>query len=132
MSDDNTIRIAEVQETRFGEKAVIDSPYDAKHYIKVLPWKEYAEELTEYDSLKDKAETRWDENLKTSEMRDLFAEVDQYGFSDDLATHASWDPGALDGGGAWTIDVDAVEEVADFWRFAGFEVEVDVDIDLDV
>lgn len=134
MSDDNTIRIVEVQETKFGEKAVVDSPYDAKNYIKHLPWKEYSEELKEHESLQSKAEARAgaDTNTKTSAFLTPFTEMEQYGFSDDFATHVSWDPSALDTGGAWTIDVEALEEAVDFWQFAGFDVEVDVDVDVDV
>lgn len=134
MSDDNTIRIVEVQETKFGEKAVLDSPYDAKNYIKHLPWQEYSEELQEHDSLQAKAEARADDdtNTKTSMFRDPLIDMEQYGFSDDFATHVGWDPSALDTGGAWTIDVEALDEAVDFWQFAGFTVEVDANIDLDV
>ncbi len=127
MSDDNTIEIVEVQETDFGEKAVVDSPFDAKDYIKHLPWKEYQEEVDEHGSLKEKAESRGT-NVKSSEMLEVFDAMEKYGFSDDFATHVSWDPDALSGDGAWTIDREAVEEAADFWQFVGFNVEINADL----
>lgn len=123
MTDDNTIEIVSVMETDFGEKVVIDSPYESKEYISNLPWNEYQEELDEYGSLKNKAEQRGT-NVKTSEMLEVFDAMEQYGFSDDFATHVSWEPDALGGDGAWTIDKDAVDEAADFWKFVGYSVEV--------
>jgi hypothetical protein len=127
MSDSDTIKVVEVQETDFGEKAVIDSPYESRHAIKHLPWNEYQEEIDEHGSLEGKAQDRGT-NTKTSELIDVFDSMEQYGFSPDLATHVSWDPDALGGDGAWTIDVDAVDEVADFWEFLGYSVEIQVDI----
>lgn len=118
MSGD-TIEIAEIQETDFGEKAVIESPFEAKDYIKHLPWQEYSEEVAEHGSLKGKAESRGT-NTKTSELVEVFDAMEEYGFSDDFATHVSWDNQQK----AWTIDVDAIDEAADFWQFAGFTVEV--------
>lgn len=129
MVDDSTIRVVEVQETEFGEKAVIDSPYESKEYISNLPWKEYQDELQEHGSLKKKAESRGT-NVKTSEMLEVFDAMEQYGFSDEFATHVSWDPNALGPEeGAWTIDVEAVEEAADFWQFVGYNVQIDCDLD---
>lgn len=127
MSDD-TITLVEVQETQYGEKVVIDSPYETKEWISNLPWKEYSEEVAEHGSLQEKAEDRGI-NTKTSELIDVFAEMETYGFSPDLATHNTWDPNALDGSGAWTIDLDAVEEVIDFWEFAGLTVEVSNEVE---
>ena len=123
---DNTIEIVEVQETDFGEKAVVDSPFEAKDYIKYLPWKEYQEELDEYGSLKQKAEDRGD-NVKSSEMKELFKTMEEYGFPDDFATHVSWDSNALGGDGAWTIDREAVETAADYWQFVGYNVDITTD-----
>jgi hypothetical protein len=125
MSDDETIRIVSVQETDFGEKAIIDSPYESRNFIKFLPWKEYGEEIAEHGSLKEKAKSRG-ENVKTSELFEVFDAMEQYGFPDDFATHVSWDPDALGGDGAWTIDRDAVATARDFWEFAGYNVEVEV------
>jgi len=127
MTDDNEIVITEVQETDFGEKAVVDSPFDAKDYIKHLPWKEYQEEVSEYGTLKQKAADRGT-NVKTSELLEVFDAMEQYGFADDFATHVSWDPNALGGDGAWTIDREAVEDAADFWQFCGFNVEISTDL----
>lgn len=129
MSDDNTIRVVEVIETDFGEKAVIDSPFESKEYIKHLPWKEYGEEVGEHGSLKAKAESRGT-NTKTSELMEVFDAMAQFDFSDDLSTHVSWNPNALDGSGAWTIDRESVGEVVNFWEFAGFNVEVEDDVNV--
>lgn len=124
---DDTIVIEEIQETTYGEKAVVDSPFEAKDFIKHLPWKAYGEEISEYGSLKEKAADRGT-NVKTSELMEVFDAMEQYGFSDDFATHVSWDPNALSGDGAWTIDVEAVEDAADFWQFCGFTVEIEADV----
>lgn len=124
---DNTITIESVQETTWGEKVVIDSPYEARNYIKHLPFVEYGEELDRHDSLKEKAADRG-MNVKSSEAEELFDAIEQYGFSDDFAAHPSWDPDALGGDGAWMIDKDAVEEATDFWQFCGFHVDVSVEL----
>jgi len=130
MSDKNTILAVEIQETDFGEKVVLDSPYDSRHIIKNLPWKEYGEEVSEYGSLKEKAEARGT-NTKTSQLMEVFDAYEQYGFSDDFATHVSWDPEALGPDtGAWTIDREAWVEAADFFQFAGYTVEVEDDVEL--
>lgn len=122
MSED-TIRAEEIVETNFGEKVAIDSPYEARHIIKFLPWKEYSEEVAEHGSLKGKAEDRGT-NTKTSELITVFESYESYGFSDDFATHVGWDPDALGGDGAWTIDRESWVEAADFFQYAGFNVEV--------
>lgn len=131
MVDDNTIRVESIQETQYGEKAVIDSPYPAKDYIKFLPWQAYEDEIDEHGSLKGKAQDRGT-NTKTSEMLELFDSMEQYGFSKNFATHVSWDPNALDGEGAWTIDAEAVPEAADFWQFVGYTVNADNEVGLDL
>ena len=128
--DKNTIIAVEIHETDFGEKVVLDSPFEAKDTIKHLPWKEYQEEVDEYGSLKQKAESRGT-NTKTSELTEVFDAMEQYGFSDDFATHVSWDPAALGPDtGAWTIDADAFTEAKDFFEFCGYSVEVADDVDL--
>lgn len=129
MSDD-TITAVEIQEQDFGEKVVIQSPFEAKDLIKHLPWKAYSEEVDEYGSLKEKAEARGT-NTKTSQLMEVFDAYEKYGFSDDFATHVSWDPNALGPDtGAWTIDREAWTEAADFFQFAGYTVEVEDDVDL--
>lgn len=129
MSED-VITAVEVIETDFGEKIVLDSPYESRMLLKHLPWKEYGEEVNEYGSLKEKAEARGT-NTKTSELMEVFDAYEQYGFSDDFATHISWMPDALGPDtGAWTIDREAWVEAADFFQFAGYSVEVDDDVDL--
>mgnify|MGYP006875064493 FL=1 len=123
MSDD-TIKAVAVLDTDFGEVVAIDSPYESKDYISHLPWKEYSEEVAEYGSLKQKAADRGT-NVKTSQLTEVFDAMESYGFSDDFCCHQSWDPEALgEDGGAWTIDREAWPEAADFFQYAGFDVEV--------
>lgn len=129
MADDKTITVVEIQETQYGEKAVIDSPYESKEYISNLPWKSYEEEINEHGSLEEKAKSRGT-NTKTSELQEVFDAMEQYGFSDDFATHVSWDPNALGPeAGAWTVDVEALPEACDFWQFVGYTVKNDTEVD---
>jgi hypothetical protein len=129
MSDD-VIRAEAVLETDFGKKVALESPYEAKDLLKHLPWKEYSKEVQEYGSLKEKAEARGT-NTKTSELMKVFDAYEKYGFSDDFATHISWEPEALGPDtGAWTIDRDSWVEAADFLQFAGYTVEVANDVNL--
>jgi len=123
MSDD-TITAVAVLDTDFGEKVAIDSPYESKDYISNLPWKASSEEVDEHGSLKEKASNRGI-NVKTSQLTEVFGAMEEYGFSDEFACHQSWDPDALGAGdGAWTIDREAWSEAADFFQYAGFDVEV--------
>lgn len=129
MSDD-TITAVAVLETDFGEKVALDSPFETKDLIKHLPWKAYSEEVSEYGSLKEKAQSRGT-NTKTSELIDVFDAYEAYGFSDDFATHVSWEPDALGPDkGAWTIDADTFDEAADFFQFAGYTVDVPDDVEI--
>lgn len=123
MSEDNTIEVVEIRETQYDDEAVIDSPYEARHAIKFLPWKAYSEEIAEHGSLKGKAQARGT-NTKTGELITLFSEMERYGFSDSFSVHQSWDGDALGGDGAWTIDADAVPEAADFWEYLGYDVVI--------
>lgn len=121
---ETTITAGAVLEDDFGEVVALESPYEARHVIKFLPWKQYQEEIDEYGSLKKKAEARGT-NTKTSELLEVFEAYEQYGFSDDFATHQTWEPDALaPGQGAWTVDKEAFDELADFFQFAGYNVEV--------
>lgn len=124
---DGTITAEKIIDTDFGEKIALDSPYESRHILKHgLPWKEYADEVSEYGSLKSKAEARGT-NTKTSELMPVFEAVEEYGFSDDLATHISWEPEALGPDtGAWTVDIESWDEVRDFFEFAGFDVEENI------
>ncbi len=128
MSED-TIRAVEVYEGDFQEKVVLESPYEARHILKHLPWQEYEAEVNEYGSLREKAEARGT-NTKTSELFQVFEAYEKYGFSDKFSTHIGWDPDALGGNGAWTIDANSFAEAADFLQFAGYTVEVADDVDL--
>jgi len=94
----------------------------AKGAIKHLPWKEYEQECEEHGTLRGKAESRG-VNTKTSELYELFEEMERYGFSSDFSTHVTWNPDALNGDGAWMIDADALDEASDFWQFIGYTVE---------
>lgn len=114
---EDTIVAAELQETEFGEKLALQSPYDALQFMKSLPWKTLEEEVAEHGSLRAKLEDRDVEEGAINAAED-------FGFSDDFAAHASWEPRALDPDtGAWMIDPDAWEEASEFFEFAGFEVE---------
>lgn len=119
MSNEPIVAV-EVQEQKFGEKVVLDSPFDSKDFLKVLPWKEMQEEVEEHGSLREKAVSRGMSNDNVA-----IDAAEDFGFSDDLATHVSWDSSALGpDSGAWTVDVESFEEVAEFLEFAGFPVEV--------
>jgi len=130
MSDDDTITAEAIIETQYQEKVALDSPYEARHLVKFLPWKEYAEEISEYGSLKEKAQARGT-NTKTSELIQVFDAYEKYGFSDDFACHQTWDDSALGPDkGAWLIDKNCWTEAADFFEFAGYSVEVADDVNL--
>ena len=123
MSED-MITAFEVQETDYGEELVLKSPFDAKEFIQVLPWKDLSEEIAEHGSLRAKAEGR-------DVAEGAIQAAEDFGFSDDFAAHASWDPNALGrDNGAWTIDVDAWGEASEFFEFVGFETEVAPDVNL--
>lgn len=116
----------EIQETDFGEKVVIDSPYDAKDFIKVMPWKKYEEEIEEHGSLGEKAVSR-------GMGRDNVAieAAEEFDWSDDTATHASWESEALGPeSGAWTVDRESFDEVAEFLEFSGFPVKVTAGVEV--
>jgi len=120
---DNTIEAVDVMGTDFGKKVVFKSPYESRFYIKHLPWQEYGEEVAEYGSLKEKAEARGT-NTKTSQLMQVFDDYEEFGFSSDFATHMSWEPDALGPDtGAWTVDKEAWEEFAEFFEFAGYNVD---------
>lgn len=117
MSED-TITAVEVVETDFGEKVVLDSPFDAKDFIKVLPWNSFEEEVEEHGSLGAKAVSRG-----MSEDNVAIQAAEDFDFSDGFATHVSWEPDALQGNGAWTIDAASLDEATEFFEHCGFEVE---------
>lgn len=97
---ENTITIEEIVETDFGEKAAIDSPYEAKQFIKFTPWSE--DDGVNYDELEDDTETP------------------EFEFSDDFAAYHTWDPDAY----RWMVNVESLSETIDFLESVGFEVEV--------
>lgn len=119
MAKDGEIVLTDIQETEWDEEAVLDSPFEAKDFIKVLPWKTYAEEVEEYGSLREKDKAR-DMGLADAALDAAEAYEEAHGFPDDFSTHVSWDNAAS----KWTIDADAFEEAREFWEFAGFEVSV--------
>lgn len=124
MANEDTIEAAEIQETDYGAKLVLESPYDAKEFINALPWKELQEEVEEHGSLRAKLEGR---GVDDAAIR----AAEEFGFSDEFAAHPSWDPNALGyEHGAWVIDVDAWDEAAEFFEFAGFETSVRSNVDL--
>jgi len=117
MSND-TITAIEIRETEYGEELVLESPFDAKNFLKSLPWKTLAEEVDEHGSLRSKLEDRDVPEAAINATED-------FEFSDDFSAHQSWDPNAIAfEEGAWTIDVDAWDEASEFFEFAGFETDV--------
>lgn len=118
MVDNDTIEAVEIQETEYGEKVVLDSPFEAKEFINVLPWKTLEEEVDEFGSIRAKAESR---DVDDAAIR----AAEEFEFSDDFAAHASWDPNGIGyEDGAWVIDVDAWEEAREFFEFSGYTVKV--------
>jgi hypothetical protein len=113
MSDD-TITAVEVVETDYGEKVVLESPFEAKDFIKILPWKEMSEEMVEHGSVEEMALSS---NIGTDNV--VIEAANKFGFSDDFASHASWDSDES----AWLIDADALDEAFEFFEFAGFETD---------
>lgn len=123
---EGTITAVEVQDTEYGEKLAIQSPFDAKDFVKVLPWKAYSEEVEEHGSLKAKAVDRG-----MSEDNVAIEAAESFDFSDDFSTHASWDPNGLGyEDGCWTIDVDAWDEAAEFFEHAGFDTDVNGEVNV--
>jgi len=124
----DVITAVEVQETDFGEKIVLQSPFEAKDFITVLPWKEFQEEVAEYGSLREKAVSRGidPDSVAIQAIEDY---IDEGGLSDTFAAHASWESDALGRNeGAWMIDVDAWDEAQRYFEFCGFETENKTDL----
>ena len=118
MVEDDLIRAVERIETPYQEKAVLDSPFEAKEFINALPWNTLAEEEQEHGSLRAKLEERGVDDTAIDAAED-------FGFSDGFAAHPTWDPNALGHDeGAWTIDADSFDEAAEFFEFVGYRVEV--------
>lgn len=123
MSED-IIKAVEIQETKYGEKIVLQSPYEARYFIKALPFNTLSEEIAEHGSLRAKLESR-------DVAEGAIQATEDFSFSTGFQTHASWEPDALgEDDGAWTIDVLAWDEASDFFEFVGFETEVADDVNL--
>lgn len=119
---EDTIKAVEVQETEFGEKVVIESPFDAKEFISALPWQELEQEVSEHGSLRNKLEKRGVDDAAICAAED-------FEFTDDFAAHASWDENALGKGhGAWTIDRESWAQAKNFFEFVGFETESNISL----
>jgi hypothetical protein len=99
-----TITATEVVETPFGEKVLLDSPYEAKQYIKYMPWS--AGDGVNYDE--------HDEDTLTPD----------YESSEDFACHSSWNPDEY----SWAIDADTFGQAVDF--FESVDIEVDDNTEL--
>jgi len=95
-----TIVAEEIVETRFGEKVYIDSPYEAKQYIKYMPWSA-------------------DDGPNPEEL-DSDTPVPDFEFSDEFETHASWDSDEY----KWALDVASFNESIEYFKSVGFDVEV--------
>jgi len=105
--ENETITIGPVVETQFGEKAVIDAPYEAKDFVKHLPWEDGA---VDRDRMKD-------DGVPDSRI----VEFEGFDFGETSA-HASFDFEDKN----WLIDVDAVDTATEFWEGLGFTVENDL------
>lgn len=124
MPQNGEIVLTDIQETQWDEEAVLDSPFEAKDFVKVLPWKTYAKELDEYGSLREKARDR-DMGIGDAALDAVEAYEKAEGFPDDFATHVSWNSQIS----KWTIDADAFNEARKFWEFVGFDVSIDPAVD---
>jgi len=100
------IKATEIVDTTFGKKVVLDSPYEAKQFIKFMPWS--ADDTVNYDELEEGTETP------------------EFEFSDDFECHSSWDSDAY----AWEIDLDSFGEAKEFFESVGIEVTVESDVAL--
>lgn len=102
-----TITAVEIQETEYGEKVVLDSPFESKEYVKFLPWGDGDE--PNYDELEADTDTP------------------SFEFSDGYASHtkALFDDGDFEG---WAVDVDSWEETREFFESVGFTVEIGDDV----
>lgn len=123
MSEDEIIRAVERIETDFDEKIVLDSPFEAKEFINALPWQKLEDEEKDHGSLTAKLENR--------EVADAAIDAAaQFDFSDDFSAHPTWEPEELNGRGAWLVDADTFEETAEFFQFAGYDVEIDDSVEI--
>lgn len=102
----DTITAVELVETEYGEKVVLESPYEARDYIKYAPW-----------GSDDGVE---EENLDES--------VD-FEFSDDFGCYREWDADELGGSGAWLVRASTFPEFRDYLESVGYDVTTNVEID---
>jgi hypothetical protein len=106
-----TITVSEVVESEYGEKAILESPFEAKDWIKALPWgdgKFSNPGVPNTDSVPD----------------DVAEAAEDFDWSEDYESHVNWN------GENWEVDPEALEEAAIFWELNGFDVEVETDADL--
>jgi hypothetical protein len=96
----NKIVIERIVETSYGEKAYLDSPYEAKDFIKALPWGE---------------DDSFDHSVFDGESPDD-PEIGP--------THRSWDSDA----NQWHLDASVVPSVIEYFEDNGFEVESQIPV----
>lgn len=110
---ENPIVAVEIQETQYGEKVAIQSPFDAKDFIKAMPFNEFGT----YDD--------YEKELRRNDITGAAAQAAlDFEFSDTFATHRSWETNAFGKEqGGWLIDTGAWTEAKEFFEFAGFETE---------
>jgi hypothetical protein len=94
-----TIKAEEIVETNFGEKVLLDSPYEAKQFIKFMPWGE-------------------DDDVNFEELEEDTHTPD-FEFSSNFSCHASWNADRT----AWEIDVGSFEEASRFFESVGIDVD---------
>jgi len=108
-----TVRIKEIVESEYGEKAIIDISYDHRHYVQVLPWG---------DGQHGEAGVP-----QSDRVPDFIGEdAESYDWPDDYEAHQNWN------GDNWEIDVDALDEAISFWKAQDFNIELATDIDVTV
>lgn len=88
-----------IEEQEFGEKAILDSPYEAKDYLNALPWGE---------------EDDYDE----SRLSDASDRPD-FTFESAFSAHQRWNPDES----RWEVDAEALPVLEKYFEAAGFEVD---------
>lgn len=105
MSNKGTIRLTKVVETQYGEQSVIDSPFEARFWVKVLPWQDGEPSLERIDPEEEYAA----EAVEAAKEHD-------FGASE---VRPSWDPQES----SWQIRNDEADAAIEFWEKNGWSVE---------
>lgn len=98
---DNTVKFGETIETEYGEKTVLDSPYEAKGYLNALP----------FQPDDDFDESRLEED----------DDVPAFNFPDEFGAFQTWDAD----NSRWMVAADSVDVLKEYFEEAGFDVEIE-------